>query len=140
MSRRNQIKKQSTVRPISLKLLGTVSFEKGFHFYVSIGNYTGITATSLSEFTMKLQIIPAESIVFHFHRKDFQNWIKYTIGDAALAERISNIRQEQSAEDLRKEILKIVEARTAQSLYYLKAVGCLFKVSSKVFLVFIPLF
>jgi hypothetical protein len=116
MSRRNQIKKQSTVRPISLKLLRAVSFEKGFHFYVSIGNYTGITATSLSEFTMKLQIIPAESIVFHFHRKDFQNWIKYTIGDAALAERISNIRQEQSAEDLRKEILKIVEARTAQSL------------------------
>jgi hypothetical protein len=115
MSRKNQIKKQLTVKPISLNLLRTVSFEKGFHFYTSIGNYTGITATSLSEFAMKLQTIPSESIAFHFHRKDFQNWIKYTIGNAALAKRISNLRQEQSAEDLRKEILKIVEGRTAQS-------------------------
>jgi hypothetical protein len=116
MSRKTQIKKQSTLKPISLKLLRTVPFEKGFHFYTSVGNYTGITATSLSEFAMKLQIVPTESITFHFNRKDFQNWIKNTIKDAALAERISNAKREQSAEDLRKEILEIVEARTARSL------------------------
>ena len=116
MSRKNQIRKQVAVKPISLKLLRTVPFEKGFHFYSSIGNYTGITATSLSEFALKLQTISTESITFHFRRKDFQNWIKYTIGDAALAGRISNAKQGQSAEDLRKEIIEIVEARTARSL------------------------
>jgi hypothetical protein len=115
MSRKTQTVKHSIVKPIRVKLLRTVPFEKGFHFYTSIGNYTGITATSLSEFAMKLQIIPTESIAFHFKRKDFQNWIKHTIGDAALAARISKVKLGQSAEDLRKEILKIVEARTAQS-------------------------
>lgn len=115
MSRKNQIKKQSAVKPISVRPLRTVPFEKGFHFYSGVGSYTGITATSLSEFAMKLKIIPTASITFHFNRKDFQNWIKYTIKDAALAERISNAKQEQSVEDLRKEIRAIVEARTASS-------------------------
>jgi len=51
-----------------------------------------------------------ESITFHFQRKDFQKWIQYTIKDAALAERISRIKGEQSAEGLTKEILRTVEA------------------------------
>ncbi len=115
MSRKTQIKRQSTVKPIRVKSLRTVPFERGFHFYTNIGKYTGITATSLSEFAMKLQIVPPESITFHFNRKHFQNWIKYTIKDAALAERISNAKREQFVEDLRKEILEIIEARTARS-------------------------
>ena len=115
MSRKTQVKKQLILKPIivkstSVKPLRTVPFESGFHFYTAIGNYAGITATNLSEFAMKLQIVPTESIAFHFHRKDFQNWIKYTIKDAALAERISRIKGEQSAEGLRKEILRTVEA------------------------------
>jgi len=85
-------------------------FENGFHFYTTLGNYTGITATNLSEFAAKLKTIPTESITFHFQRKDFQKWIKYTIKDAALAERIGRTKGEQSAEDLKKEILRTVEA------------------------------
>jgi hypothetical protein len=125
MSRKTQVKKQSILKPTilkptilkptSVKPLRTVPFESGFHFYTAIGNYTGITATSLSEFAAKLQIVPAESITFHFQRKDFQKWIKYTIKDAALAERISRTNGEQSAEGLRREILRIVETRTARA-------------------------
>jgi alpha-amylase len=110
MSRKTQTRKQPAVRTIKAKSLTTVPFEKGFHFYSSVGNYTGITATSLSEFAMKLKIVPTESIAFHFHRNDFQNWIKYTINDAALAQRIGNAKPEQNAEDLRREILQIIEA------------------------------
>ena len=115
MSRKTQVKKQSIlkptiVKPTIIKPLRTVSFESGFHFYTATGNYTGITATNLSEFAAKLQIVPAESIAFHFQRKDFQKWIQYAIGDAALAERISRIKGEQTAEGLRKEILRTVEA------------------------------
>jgi hypothetical protein len=114
MSRKTQVKKQiilksTTLKPTIIRPLRTVPFENGFHFYTAIGNYTGITATNLSEFAAKLQTIPTESIAFHFQRKDFQNWIKYTLKDVALAERISRLREEQSAEGLRKEILRTVE-------------------------------
>jgi hypothetical protein len=120
MSRETQVKKQvilkptilkpTIVQPTIVKPLRTVPFENGFHFYTAIGKYTGITATNLSEFATKLQTIPIESITFHFQRKDFQKWVQYTIEDAALAERISGIKGAQSAEGLRKEILRTVEA------------------------------
>jgi hypothetical protein len=125
MSRKTQVKKQiiekpttlkptivkpTIVKPTIVKPLRTVPFENGFHFYTAIGKYTGITATNLSEFATKLQTIPIESIKFHSQRKDFQNWIKYTLKDAALAERISRLREKPSTEGLRKEILKTVEA------------------------------
>jgi len=120
MSRKTQVKKQLIVKPTTvqptiikhtiIKPLKIVPFESGFHFYTAIGNYTGITATSLSEFAAKLKIVPTESITFHFQRKDFQKWIKYTIKDAALAERLNRTKGEQSAEGLRKEILRTVEA------------------------------
>jgi len=98
------------VKPTNVKALRAVSFEKGFHFYTSLGHYTGITATSLSEFAGKLQIIPPGSVIFHFQRKDFQKWMRYTIADASLAEKMGKTKPAQSAEDLRKEILGIVKA------------------------------
>jgi len=116
MSRKVQAKQQSIAKPTSVKSLPTVPFENGFHFYTAIGNYTGITATNLSEFASKLQIVPSESIAFHFQRKDFENWIKYTIKDATLAEKIGRTKGEQSTEDLRKAILKTVETCTPCAL------------------------
>ena len=110
------IVKSSNVNPTNRKPLRTVPFENGFHFYTDIGKYTGITATSLSEFALKLQIIPKESVVFHFRRHDFQNWIKYTIKDAALAQRINNTKLSQTAEDLRKELVASVKASTNHSI------------------------
>jgi hypothetical protein len=102
--------KPTSVKPTTIKPLRTVPFESGFHFYTAIGNYTGITATNLSQFARKLQTIPIESVAFHFQRKDFQKWIQYTIADAALAERINRINREQTAEALRKEILRTVQS------------------------------
>jgi len=120
MSGKTQVKKQTILKPTILKPttlkhtivkpLRTVPFENGFHFYTAIGKYTGITATNLSEFATKLQTIPIVSIKFHFKRQDFQNWIKYTLKDAALAERISRLREGESTEGLRKGILRTVEA------------------------------
>jgi hypothetical protein len=112
MVTKNQTKKPLLIKPISKRSLRTVPFESGFQFYTAIGNYTGITATNLNEFAAKLQIIPIESITFHFQRKDFQQWIKNTIEDTELAEQMNNIKKELSAEDLRKEILNTL--KTAQ--------------------------
>ena len=97
------------------KIPENVPYEKGFHFYTVIDNYTGITATNLSEFAAKLQTVPIESIVFHFQRKDFQKWITETIGDKEVAGRISVFGKAFRAEDLRKEIVKIVQDRLTES-------------------------
>ena len=111
-----QVNKQLTIKPTSKKPLATVSFENGFHFCTNIGNYAGITATNLNEFASKLKIAPAESVKFHFQRKDFENWIRYTIKDVTLAERISRTKAEQSPEEMRKEILKTVETSISSAL------------------------
>jgi hypothetical protein len=135
MSRKTQVKRQlgakphsvkpttvkianvnpTNVKPTNVKALRTVPFEKGFHFYTSLGHYTGITATSLSEFSAKLQTIPTESVTFHSQRKDFQKWMRYTIKDATLAEKMGKTKPARSAEDLRKEILGIVKAHITHS-------------------------
>jgi hypothetical protein len=111
MSRKVQVKQQSIAKPTCKRLLATVPFENGFHFYTGIGNYTGITATNLNEFAVKLQTVPIESVTFHFERKDFQQWIKDTIKDSELAEQMNRIKHGLPAEDLRKEILHTVNAR-----------------------------
>ena len=116
MSKKVQVKKQSIAKPTGAKPLTTVPFENGFHFYTAVGNYTGMTATNLSEFAAKIQLVPMESVTFHFQRKDFEKWIEYTIKDIALSERISKINGEQPVEDLRKEILKTVETRVPFAL------------------------
>ena len=76
-----------------------------------MGSYTGTGATNLDELAAKLQMILAESVMFHFQRNDFQKWIKDTIGDGELAEKIEIIKEEQSEEDLRREILTITRDR-----------------------------
>jgi hypothetical protein len=60
---------------------------------------------------MKIQIVPAASVNFHLQRGDFQKWIDDTLGDTELAKRISLIELKLSAEDLRKELLAIVQTR-----------------------------
>ena len=117
MARKVQVKKQLLVKPTIVKSLRTVPFESGFQFYTAIGSYTGITATNLNEFAAKLQIIPIESIAFHFQRKDFQHWIKDTIKDTELAEQMNGIKGGLSSEDLRKEILSTVKARAITFAY-----------------------
>jgi hypothetical protein len=107
---------EGTLMPNSEKSepLRVVPYDKGFHFYTSTGNYTGETATSLVNFAAKLQVIEVESVNFHFKRSDFQKWIRDVVGDAKLAERINQIKSELTGEDLRKELLKMVQTRISE--------------------------
>jgi hypothetical protein len=100
-----------------IEILRTVPYEQGFHFYMSSGNYTGETATSLHEFELKIQVVPAASIEFHMQRGDFQKWISDTLGDTELAKRISLIELTLPAEDLRKELLAILQTRITALAY-----------------------
>jgi hypothetical protein len=97
-----------------IEILRTVPYEKGFHFHTAVNNFTRETATSLDTFEKKLQTVPADAINFHLQRGDFQKWIKNTLGDDALAKRVSSISIMLPAEGMRKELLAIVQTRITE--------------------------
>jgi len=97
-----------------IKILSDVPHDKGFYFYSDLGRYTGETATNLETFAQKLEMMNADSVKFHFQRNDYQNWIKTTVGDDVLAERIYHISCQLPVEDLRKELVKAVQKRIDQ--------------------------
>jgi len=91
--------------------LRTLSNAQSFHFYTNIGDYSGVSANSLEEFANALQYVCSEAIVFHFARKDFQNWLRDVIGDNELAQKIDEISKcdrHLAAESCRKELLEAV--------------------------------
>ena len=96
------------------KILSTVSYDKGFHFFFGLDWNTGEMANNLETFGQKLEIINDDSVRFHFQRNDFQNWIKTTVGDDVLAERINHISRQLPVEDLRNELVKTVQTRISQ--------------------------
>ena len=97
-----------------VKILSHVPHDKGFYFYTDLDRYTGETATNLETFAQKLETLNADSVKFHFQRNDYQNWIKTTVGDDVLAERITHISCQLPVEDLRKELVKMVQTRIGQ--------------------------
>jgi hypothetical protein len=84
---------------------------QGFHFYAAFSNYTEETASSLEEFLKDLRTIAETSIIFHFQRKDFQKWISDTIGDTELADQIDKIDPALQVEEVRKRLVKTLQAR-----------------------------
>jgi hypothetical protein len=97
-----------------VEILRTVPYDKGFHFYTAPDNFSGETATSLDDLEKKLQVVAANSVNFHFHRGDFQKWIEDTLGDRELAKRLSLVKLTFPVEDLRKELLAIVQTRITE--------------------------
>jgi hypothetical protein len=99
----------------TLKILKTVPFENGFHFFTDTMEYTGITATSLFEFEEKLKIVSARSVEYHFRRHDFQRWISDSVGDVELAAQIACLDKQLSTEKLRKKLLTILRKRIREA-------------------------
>jgi len=101
---------------LPLNLINTVPFEKSFQFYIEPGKNTGITASNTIEFAQKLQIVPIQSVTFHFQRQDFQKWFTNVIGDEELAKRIDQINVwTHDDENLRKKLSETVQNRIAES-------------------------
>ena len=98
----------------NLDLLSNVPLEHGFQFFTELGKSTGISASSTVEFAKKLQVVPIQSVTFHFQHKDFQKWFKNTVGDEELAKRIDHIKAGIQDEDLRKELSKTVRTHIAE--------------------------
>ncbi len=96
------------------KILRSVPYNQGFHFFTGVGKYTGETAIDLFAFYEELRVIEGESFSFHFPRHDFQKWINETLGDNELSERLDKIDIQQSEEKIRKEITDLLEARLTE--------------------------
>lgn len=72
--------------------LRSLSRDKAFYFFTSIGNYTGVWASSLGEFVKKIIDVDVKSLEFHLYRGDFEKWITETIEDSALASKIRQLK------------------------------------------------
>jgi alpha-amylase len=75
------------------RVLRTVPREKAFYFFTSIGNYTGISASSLKEFMEKIGEVNVKSLEFHLQRGDFEKWIAEVLQDAELASEITRLQK-----------------------------------------------
>jgi len=103
------------------KILNSVPFDRGFHFFSDVGKYTGETAVNLFSFREELRTIELQSVRFHFGRRDFQNWVKGTLGDMELAERMDRIDAKLSDERLKRELIMVVQVRFEELQTLLKA-------------------
>lgn len=75
------------------KVLKTVSREKAFYFFTSIGNYTGSSASSLKEFMGRINEVNVKSLEFHLGRGDFEKWVAEVLQDQELAGEIKRLQK-----------------------------------------------
>lgn len=106
---------------IARKILSTVPYAQGFHFFTTDGHYTGETATSLIVFSKDLSGIDIQSIRYHFDRGDFQKWIRTTIGDEELANRVGSLENNRSDEAILRELTEVLQKRLAELLELVKS-------------------
>ena len=99
---------------MATKILRTVPRNNAFYFFTYIGQYSGKFAVNLADFCQKIKRIDVKSVDFHFRRRDFQKWIRTTIGDTYLATEISKIGESIQGEELRDQIYQTVERRLTE--------------------------
>ena len=76
------IRRMKTKR--SARTWRTLTPEEAFHF-TSPSGYVGYAAYSSSQFADLLQVVPADSIIYHQKRGDIARWIEHTLQDQKLA-------------------------------------------------------
>ena len=95
--------------------LGVIPREKAFYFFTSIGNYTGLSASSLKEFTERIGEINVKSLEFHLYRGDFERWITEVLEDNELAGEIRKLQKfNLMGEALRSQLNIVVSRRLKQ--------------------------
>jgi hypothetical protein len=99
---------------VAQKILSSVPYDRGFHFFMSDGHYTGETAISLCSFLRDLRSVDVQSIKFHFDRGDFQKWIRNTVGDQGLAVIIEKLDKRIPEEKLGEKLADVVQKRISE--------------------------
>jgi hypothetical protein len=107
---KNGNRQSREVHAEAVSMLRTVSAQEAFYFYEAIGKPTGEVARNLRDLLDKVKSAKTESLAFHLHRNDFQNWVGKTLGDAKLAEKLGGIHG-SNGDEIRKSIRNAVENR-----------------------------
>ena len=97
---------------VSARLLKAVPPDKAFHFHED-GVYVNLSAHSLEELGDVLPLASDKSILFHVACKHFERWVRFTIGDGDLADRISTI-EGKTATDLRSRLHDTIKRRISE--------------------------
>jgi hypothetical protein len=105
-------------------ILSKVPVENGFLFQTDVGRSTNVTATSLEDLAEKLTQIDVASIDFHYPRGDFQAWIRDTLKDPALADRMCFVQRGISGEKLRHQLLTMVNQRIKELKEKFPSIQC----------------
>jgi predicted transcriptional regulator len=96
----------------ALKAFTPVSVDMDFHFFVGVDKPLGFSAKSLDEFYRFIKQVVTDSLEFHLHRGDFENWLREVLKASELAEDVGVLKAEGlKGEDLRKALLKAIDAR-----------------------------
>jgi hypothetical protein len=111
MSKKPQEKKQSLDKPTAIRLLRTVSRNEGIELYRGPAEFTGKTATSLSDLAVKLKTVDVRAINHHFRRREFERWCRSTIGDEELARRLGRLDRELHGEQVRAQLIATIRTR-----------------------------
>jgi hypothetical protein len=111
LSRKPQEKKPTVDKSTANKLLRSVPKNEGLGLYKSLGEFTGKTATSLSDLVEKLRIVDIRAVNHHFKRREFEKWVRGTIGDEELARRFGKVNRELHGEKLRTQLITTIKTR-----------------------------
>ena len=111
MSTKPVQKKPQLDKATTSKILRTIPKNEGLELYKAPGEHTGKTATSLGDLNEKLRQIDIRAVNHHFKRREFEKWIRNTIGDEELARRFSRIDREGHGEKLRAQMITLIKTR-----------------------------
>jgi hypothetical protein len=111
MSKKVQEKKPAIDKATANRVLRSVPKNEGLELYKSPGEFTGKTATSLSDLSEKLKAVDVRAVNHHFKRREYEKWIRAAIGDEELARRFGRINRELHGEKLRKEMILLLKTR-----------------------------
>ncbi len=98
------------------KATRVVPREKAFYFFTSIGNYTGVSASSLKEFMEKINEIDVKSLQFHLERGDFEKWLNEVLQDEELAREARRLQRFNLTGDALRNQLYLVVSRRVKRL------------------------
>jgi len=104
-------KKPALEKATASRLLRSVPKNEGMMLYKSPGEYTGRTVTGLADLADKLKAVDVRAVNYHFKRREFERWIRGTLGDEELARRFGRLNRELHGEKLRTEMLTLVRTR-----------------------------
>ncbi|MFQ5975325.1 MAG: alpha-amylase [Candidatus Hydrothermarchaeales archaeon] len=98
----------------SAVLLRIIPPQRAMHYYED-GSYVGLSAHGLKELRDTIMLVSTDCIRFLTMNDDFENWIRFTVGDEKLADQVKSLKSRSlSPKNLQRSLNEIVEKRVEE--------------------------